>query len=245
MRRAPRAWTAAVPGAWLLSLAWRADAQPAPADDRGRLEGLTQPHRFEVSVGGSLLTGSDLGVQTATLTQNQLLPIPDRYPLFSTATRLQAAAGFDGRLAWHVSRTWAIEGGSQMARADIRTAISKDADGAADLTAVERVTRFAVTAALVANLWHWRIGERLLPYVEGGGGVLRTLHEDQVLQESGKVYFGGGGLRLALASRPTRRLKALALRAGVRLVVRHGGPDIDPRVTRPGVSADAGLLVVF
>ena len=59
-------------------------------------------------------------------------------------------------------------------------------------------------------------GSRLAPFVAGGAGYLRQLHEDRTLAETGQIYYAGGGARYWLRGghgtgrgrRPARRRRA-------------------------------------
>ncbi len=63
------------------------------------------------------------------------------------------------------------------------------------------------------ELTRWRFGARGAPFLSGGAGYLRALHEDRILVDTGALWFAGGGvdlfgstgLRLDARALPARR----------------------------------------
>jgi hypothetical protein len=68
----------------------------------------------------------------------------------------------------------------------------------------------------------------LVPFVDGGAGYLRQLHEDRVLIETGRTFYAGAGVKWrSSAARPRGLGQRLVVRADARLVSRTGGVDVD------------------
>lgn len=168
-------------------------------------------HRFEVSVGGLWLGGTDAGSDDAALRANQTPAAP--FTLFDTNTRIEPASGFDGRIGFWLTRTLAVEGGFLYVRPSVRTRVTGDIEGTEALTAEEDVDQYFIDASAVFLLDVLRIGERTIPFVSGGGGYLRQLHEGRTLIETGQVYHVGGGIRHWLRMRDRGFIRG----AGVRL----------------------------
>jgi hypothetical protein len=79
----------------------------------------------------------------------------------------------------------------------------------------------------------------VLPFVTGGGGYLRQLHEGATLVQTGSIYYIGAGASIALSTADRRqRVKQIGLRLDTRAIVRTGGVTIDGRAyTAPAVGA--------
>jgi len=208
MRRAQMVLLAAA----LCTLADRAaSAQPVGAD-AGRLE---------LSAGAAWLGSQSLGSATAAETTSTLSTLP----LFSTTSTLGGAPMVEGRVGWRVLRALSAEADASYSRPELRIAAAGDAEGAAALTAVERIQQFTIGGAIV---WHLPIGmSRAEPFVTAGGGYLRQLHENATLVQTGRYYQFGGGLTVPLASRRRSRRAALGLRIDARAMVFVDGVAFD------------------
>jgi hypothetical protein len=157
----------------------------SPADGR-------RAHRFEATVGGLWLSGADLGGDVAELRANRVPPAP--FQLFITDARADAAPGVDARLGFWLTRDIAVEGGFVFARPPLETRITGDAEGAPALAVSEDVDQYFIDANVVWLVDRFRFWE-LVPFVSGGAGYLRQLHEGRTLVETGQVYHVGGGVR--------------------------------------------------
>ena len=182
-------------------------------------------HRFDVSLGGAGVSGGRLGADTADLRRNSTTAAD--FPLFRADTRVESSPGFDGRVAYWLTRSLALEGGMVFMRPVVRTRVSGDAEGAAALTLEEDLDQYFFDIGGVLLLDRIRLGERTIPFVSGGAGYLRQLHEGRTLIESGQVYHLGGGLRHWLWGRDRRFLRAAGLRADVRAYVLVNGFALD------------------
>jgi hypothetical protein len=116
------------------------------------------------------------------------------FDLFTSEGRLKNGTGFSATLAYYLSRTVALEGGLRFSKPRLSYRLSADFEDAPDLTAEETLTRYVITGSIV---WHLRSGrgKRLIPFVAGGAGYIRDLHEGNELIETGTEYHGGGGLK--------------------------------------------------
>ena len=68
------------------------------------------------------------------------------------------------------------------------------------------------------------MGRALAPFVSGGAGYLRQLHEDRTLVETGQLYYAGGGARLWLRGGHDRT-RPIGVRGEFRFTVRRQGID--------------------
>ena len=183
-----------------------------------------QPHTFEVTAGVSWFGGMTLGTGSADLTKNQMPPSP--YPIFKTDSSLASVAGFDGRLAFALTRQFAIEGGFSYAGPTLETRVSADVEGAPAVTATERLSQYGVDGSLVVHLTRWQLGPHAVPFVYGGAGYLRQAHERDILVSTGHEFHAGGGLKCVFR-RGTGFLKDLGVRGDVRVSFRSGGVELD------------------
>jgi opacity protein-like surface antigen len=201
--------------------------------------------RVEVGVGGRWFGRASLGQADANATTAD----GGTFRLFSTESELAPAFALEGRLGVRLSRALQLEGSVSYGTPEFRTDVTLDVEGAADETVSESVRQIALEGSIVAELSGWRIGERTTPFVSGGAGYLRQLHERGTLAETGVIYHGGGGLNILLRRpRPpapgTRAplAKSIGIRADVRAVVRTGGVTLNDGAH---VSPAAGSSLFF
>ena len=228
-----RGWFgAAACSAWI-ALGGALAAAQGPAD--------VQRHRFEAAAGGVWLGGASLGAGDAELRGNRVPA--DEFRLFSADTRAMAAPGFDARVGFWLTRTMAVEGGLVIARPVLRTSITSDVEGAPPLEVEERLDQYFFDGSVVLLLDALRFGATV-PFVSGGAGYLRQLHEGRTLVESGQVYHAGGGLRHWLRTRRTGRLRGFGVRVDGRLYVLASGVRLEDGPRTHGALSGA-LFVTF
>ena len=172
-------------------------ATPVLADAQTRRAAPRQP-RVEVGVGGGVFGGLSLGERDASLRSNSATPTPFR--LFATETRLDPAAGIDVRLGYQTTPRLTVEGALWFARPTLTSSLSADAEGAAAVEATTTLTEYVITGGA---LWKLSVNprRRWTPFVSGGGGVARHVHDGQTLIESGVDGYAGGGILYALKPR--------------------------------------------
>jgi len=214
---------------------------PAPAAAQVRYQARTPRRGSSELSGGLVWSGAlDFGTRTADETRN-INTGQGAFPLFSTASRVPAVAGVQGRLGIYLSRAVAIEGGVQYSRPRLSTLVSADAEQAPDVTVSETLTRYIVDGSILFHLTGLSFaGGRGMPFLSGGGGYLRELHSGNELMESGREYHAGAGIKVWFSDRPRR----LGFRADIGASIRDGGVDFDPgRRTVP--TAGVSLAYLF
>lgn len=217
-------------------------AMLAAAPAAAQTAGDRPVRRFEATAGALWLNGASLGSGEAVLRANQVPA--GGFTLFETNTRAAAAPGFDARLGYWLTRTIALEAGLVFMQPALRTRITSDAEGAEGLTVEERLDQYFIDASVVVLIDAWRFGERTVPFVSGGAGYLRQLHEGLTLVETGQVYHGGAGLRHWLRRRDRGFVRALGLRVDGRVYVLAEGAQLDDR-PRTHAAISGAVFVTF
>ena len=216
-----------------------ADTSPAQAQIR---VGNVAPHfgSWEVSGGASWSAGIDLGSRAAEETRNPGTGT-GAFPLFQSSSKVASVTDAVVRLGFYLSHAVTMEGGLHYLRPVVSTRLTGDAEQAPEITATETLTRLVVEGSVVFHLQKLAFaGGRAVPFVSGGGGYLRDLHEANELIETGTEYHAGAGLKFWFGQGAHR----LGVRADVGASMRDGGFDFrETRRTLP--TAGIGLAYLF
>jgi hypothetical protein len=184
-------------------------------------------HRVTV-VGGVTWSGSyPIGSANAILRSSAVGASPPPFTLFSAASTVESIAGLEGRVGFALTNNLAVEAGGAFARPKVGIAISADPEVASQVLEGEELQQYVFDAGAVWQL-PVRLGRRARPFVSGGAGYLRQLHQGRTLIEHGQTYYGGGGLRLWLRGGDGMK-RSLGLRADARVTWRRDGIDFDNR----------------
>ena len=164
-------------------------AMPAIASAQGR---------FEISGSVGIAGSHDLGSEKATEPGNGV-PAGSPVTLFEAASSLERGPLFEGRVGWRLTRLLTAEGTFTIVRSHLRTSITNDFESAPATVATSRLTQDTAEGGLVWHLDGLRFAHRRVrPFVTGGGGYLRQLHDQATLVETGESAFVGGGLKIQL-----------------------------------------------
>ncbi|MFI5179235.1 MAG: hypothetical protein ACHQO8_11750 [Vicinamibacterales bacterium] len=199
-----------------------------------------EPGRFEAGIGPLWTGGASLGSRDA----NETTSTGGAFPLFSTSTELSSAAGVEARAGVRVWQRFEAEASASYGRAELRTTVGNDSEGAAAVTAAETIHQFTFNGGVVWYPPRPRVGTRLTPFVSVNAGYLRQLHEAATLAVTGHVYQVGGGVKYRLVSRPSSHVKGIGVRLDVRVAARSGGVAFDAR-TRYAPTLGASLFARF
>lgn len=219
----------------------------AIADDQGRppVRRVAQPGRpgsFEISVGGELLAPQALGSSTATLTSNN--QSGTAFTFFSVDGTRAMAPAFRGRIGYNITRMFTVEGGIVAGRGNVQGAVSGDTESATALTATEQMTQYFVDVSLLMHLPGGSFAKgAAVPFLEGGAGYLRQMHEGNTTWNTGQIYHFGGGITYMFSRRPGR-LTGLGLRADARVYIPRKGYSFNDS-QHPFASVGAALLLAF
>lgn len=206
-------------------------AQEAPA---------LRPHRLVLDGGVVWSGGYPIGAVDANLRSNATGSAPPPFMLFAASSEIGAAPAVSVRIGFTLTSRLMIEGGGSFGMPRVRTDISQDSETGAQQLEGEELKQYVVDGALV---WHLplRIGSRVRPFVLGGAGYLRQLHEERTLVETGQLYYGGIGARVWFRD-GDGTARSFGLRTDLRANLRRGGIDFDDKArVFPSVSVNLFL----
>jgi hypothetical protein len=157
---------------------------------------------FEASGGGMFASGFPLGDLTAELSRGTA---EDGFDLFTSEVQVTGFPGAFARLGYYLSDAVSVEGGMRYARPRLTVRLSGDAESAPSQTAEETLSHYVFEGSLVWHLRHLSFDSgRAIPYLAGGAGYLRELHEGNQLVETGQEYHALAGMKFWLGSGPRR-----------------------------------------
>jgi hypothetical protein len=197
------------------------------------------PGRFELAVGPLWIGQQPLGASGA----NETTGSGGSFALFKTTTTLESAAGLEARFGARVAPWLDVELSGSYARPGLQTTVSGDVEGAAPGPIAERIQQYAVIGDAV---WYplSPASSRVRPFVTGGGGYLRQLHESETLAVTGQFYEIGGGVKITLTSRLDAGIKTVGVRVDARAIVRVKGVAFDDQ-SHAAPAVGASLYVRF
>ena len=201
-----------------------AQASPEQRDDR-----------LTINVGLTWLGGYDVGSSTARLRGNAGGPTPPSFTLFTADSHFSTATAPELRVGLSLTPRLALEGGATLAHPRVGVSIAGDAEAPAQDLPGEQLEQYVFDAGV-----NWQLpipmGPRLAPFVTGGAGYIRQLHEDRTLAETGRIYYAGAGARLWLRGGHGRARPA-GVRGEFRMNIRNRGIDFEDKMrTYPSVS---------
>lgn len=214
---------------WILcvGLGRAAAAQALPAAGPGRLE---------VSLGGIWIGRLALGSNDA----NETTPSGGNLKIFTTSTDLGSAAGLEARVSVRLLPSLEAEVEGSYGTPQLKVTISGDIENASGVTATDSVQQFTVGAGVVWYVPFHRAGSHLAPFVFGGAGHLRQVHEERTFVDTGQYYQVGGGVKWPLFARAHGLVNGVGFRVDARAVVRVKGVAFDDRAhVSPAIGASA------
>jgi hypothetical protein len=213
-----------------------ASAMAQTADER-------PTQRIEAAAGGLWLGGASLGSSPADLRGNRTGTAAP-FTLFTTESRFGSAPGFDVRVGYGLTKAFVVEFGLAYSRPEVRTRIANDVENVPELTVAEPVQQYFFDGSVVMLLDRFAIGGRTVPFMSGGAGYLRQLHEGQTLVQSGQVYHLGGGIKHWLALRDRGFVRGAGIRVDGRLYLLVKGIELEERV-RPQGAISGSFFLTF
>ena len=224
--KVPRVRT--VPGVpevlWCLACLVLVLARPARAQEAPVL----RAHRVVVEGGMVWSGGYAIGDASAQLRSNAVGATPPLFTLFSTSSRIAPVAHASVRVGFTLTPQLLVECGASFGMPRVGVAITQDTEAGAQELEGEELQQYVFDGALV---WHLpvRLGSRLRPFIIGGAGYLRQLHEERTMVETGQIYYGGVGARYWIRG-GSGTARSLGLRTDLRANVRRAGIDFENKV---------------
>jgi hypothetical protein len=203
----------------------------------------TAQPRLDVTVSGAWWDGYQLGERRASITGPQT-PTGSPVTLFDSDVAILPGPGAEVRLGWRVFRQVYAEATGGLGVNTVEARIHDDIEPAPALTVSSTLTQITVEGGALVDVAALRLpAGNLVPFVSGGAGYLRQVHEDRVLIETGRTFYVGGGVKWrAATARPRGLMQRLVVRADARLVSRTGGVGVaDDRHNYITVSGGVGL----
>jgi hypothetical protein len=173
----------------------------------------------EISGGVTVVGGYDFGTSNAELTPNA--GTPPAFVEFKTTNRLKPGLGLQGRIGFVITPALAVEGGIRFTRPTYEARVTDDFEGAPDTTIEETLSQYVFDGAVVWHITGARFaGGSAVPFLYGGAGYLRELHEENAFVEEGVEYHAGGGIKWWFG-----QSGRIGIRAEGGISIRDGGFD--------------------
>jgi hypothetical protein len=199
--------------------------------------------RFDVTVSGAWWDGYELGQQRAAITGPQT-PTGSPVTLFDSDVAIRSGPGAEVRLGWRVFDRVYAEATGGLGMNTIEARVHDDIEQAPAMTVSSTLTQITIEGGALVELLTLRLpAGNLVPFVDGGGGYLRQVHEERVLIETGRTLYVGGGVKWhSAAPKPSGLMQRLVVRADARFVSRTGGVEVaDERRHYITVSGGVGI----
>ncbi len=224
-------------GVFAAAVLLAASASPARAQVYGRHDA---PRFGSIEAGGGVAWtgGVFFGEKRAVELRNPGTGT-DPLLLFTTSSRLEGAAGLQARFGFYLTPRIVLEAGARYSKPALVTRIANDFEEASDTVARETLGHYVFDGSIVLHLVRLG-GGRFVPFVQGGAGHVRDLHQQGELVETGTEYHGGGGVKIWMGEGAPR----FGLRADAAVSSRSGAFDLaGKRRTVP--IAGASLIILF
>lgn len=214
-----------------LTIAAAADAQVYIGSDR--------PSRGSVEAGGGGIWSPGFGQGSTIVELTRSGQQADGYDLFTADGEVDAFQGLHARVGVYVTRAISVEAGFRFAKPMLSYQLAGDAESAPDETATETLSHYLFDGSVLFHLTNASFADgRGVPFVSGGGGYLRELHEGNELVETGSEFHATVGLKYWLGSG-----RRFGLRAEGGVSIRQDGFDRqEDRRTLPLVLVGATFL---
>jgi hypothetical protein len=184
--------------------------------------------RLDVTISAARWNGYGLEAGHAIITGPQT-PAGSPVTLFDTDAAIQPGPGAELRLGWRVFRGVYAEATGGLGVNGVEARVSGDIEQAPAILVSSTLTQITIEGGALVEVATLRLpAGNLVPFVDGGGGYLRQVHEDRVLIETGRTIYVGTGVKWrSPAVKPHGLVQRLVLRADARFVSRTAGVDVD------------------
>lgn len=162
--------------------------------------GSATPHKGSWEVGGGVTWTGGYGAGEPVDATEPRPGSTTPLTLFTVSGRVLSVPGARAHVGIFLSNRVSVEAAVEYNRPVLRVHVTNDFESAADTDTEEAITSYLAGGSL---LYHFGEG-RLVPFVSGGAGYLRQLHEGNADLLTGTEIHGGGGLKYWLGT-GTRR----------------------------------------
>ena len=164
---------------------------------------------------------------------NEKDPTGAPYRLFALESQLENAFGVQLYVSPRLTRSLRLELAGRYAAPHLTASATKDVENAADTVIEETIMQLSMDAALLYEFGSDLPTRGTVPFVFGGAGFSRELHDEHTLVETGQAYFGGAGVKGFFMRGRVRR--SIGLRFDGRVVIRMNGVALDDQSHIGGV----------
>lgn len=173
---------------------------------------------------------------------NERDPTGAPFRLFAVDTQLENAFGAQVYIAPRITRSLRLEVTGSYAAPQLSASVTNDVENADDVLIDETITQLAMDVALLYEFHNDRTSRPNVPFIMGGGGFSRELHEGQTLIETGQSFFAGVGVKGYFMRGQVRR--SIGLRFDGRAVFKTNGVTLDDK-THIGAVLTASVFKQF
>lgn len=237
--KGPAALTAVAAAASLLVLADVVVAQPAAQ--------AVRPPSVEVGGGLGYVGQAEAGTHNATFTSNQPGTDPPPFQFFRATGKTRSGPVGFVVIGVNVSPAWGVEGGFQYSNPTLSVKIDQDVEGV-EPTEITGAT-FRQYAAEGNVVYHFNRNRydnrRSVPFVLAGAGQMQQRDADTGVEETGRYYQAGVGVKWFNGISRAGRARGAGMRLDIRYVFRDGGFDFEDKGRRSLITVSATALVGF
>jgi hypothetical protein len=193
----------------------------------------------EIDIDAAVISGGSFGTAAAELATGSGGP---PLTLFTASYSSGASAGLDVRFSVPVSSRFRAEASGGWSRAEYRSQLGGDFEGADPVMAAANVSLFSLEGG---GLWYFSSRGTLQPFVRGSAGWLRGLTSDAVLSGDGFVASGGAGVKYWWHLHDRAAVKRWGIRAEAGLVSRSAALPFGSGRRQLVASVVGGLAIGF
>jgi hypothetical protein len=158
---------------------------------------------------------------------NERDPTGAPFRLFALESQLDSTFGAQLYISPRLTRSLRLELAGRYGAPHLTASVTKDVENAADAVIDETIMQLSMDGALLYEFGPDLPTRGTVPFVFGGAGFSRELHDGQTLVETGQAYFGGAGVKGFFMRGRVRR--SIGLRFDARVVMRMNGVALDDK----------------
>jgi len=199
-----------------------------------------QPARQTWELGGGLRWHGAIPFDSADA--NERDPTGAPFTLFKVQSQLDDVFGAEIYVSQGFSRSWRFELAGSYTPPQLSVSVSDDVENAEATLVEETITQLAMDFAVLYEPRNAVPSRKTVPFLIGGAGFSRELHDGQTLVETAQTFFGGAGVKRFFARGQARR--SVGLRFDARALFRMNGVALDDQM-HMGVVVAASIFKQF